>query len=94
MVSNDRRNLFAAYGVLSSLDTSSMLWHIKIGQKIEFLYYEFSNGHSHVTQKCVIPKEVKYYKDEDIVYLVAEDASNHRQTYLLDLIINEKYDEE
>lgn len=94
IVVNDRRNLFAAYGVLSSLDTSSVLWHIKIGQKIEFLYYEFSNGYSHVSQKCVIPKEVKYDKDEDIVYLVVEDASSHRQTYLLDLIINEKYDEE
>ncbi len=85
MVANDRRNLFAAYEVLSTLDTSSIIWQIKIGQTAEFLYYEFSDGHSCVSLVRVILKEIKYDKDRDVVYLVAEDV---RQTYLLDLIIS------
>ncbi len=88
MVDNDRRNLFAAYEVLSSLDTSSLIWQIKIGQMVEFLYYEFSDSHSCVSFERVIPKEIKYDKDRDVVYLVAEDACKLRQTYQMDLILS------
>ncbi len=88
MVANDRRNLFDAYDVLSSLDTSSMIWQIKIGQIVEFLYYEFSDSHSCVSLARVVPKEIKYDKDRDAVYLVVEDVCKLRQTYQIDLIIS------
>ncbi len=88
MVANDRRNLFAAYEVLSTLDTSSMLWQIKIGQMVEFLYYEFSDSHSCVSLERVTPKEIKYDKDRDVVCFVAEDVCKLCQMYQMDLILS------
>ncbi len=100
IVSKDKRNLLEAYNVLSTLDTLSPIWYFKKEQMKEFLYYEFSDGHSCLSIENVVPKGLKFIKNKNLFVLVGEDVNKLRQEYLLNLILSvdardvQKYREE